>query len=176
MYSSKTHYLLMSQRPFTERKLKRSCPSKPCNVGDYPNPSEINSGSTSSHINKKTSFIVPETKGEVNPQTTKGMNPLKCSHSQKDYYLKRNKYPIIETSSDDLYHRGAMSKSEYIQKKRYQTVMLDKNIIPPNEYNTTKSYTKSKFVSFTNTNKASQENVYNNLVCNNNEFNTFRDC
>lgn len=189
MYSSKTHYLLMKQRPFTDRRIKRSTSStdhdtsganatcNTCKRPEYPDPPTLKTSSRFNHINRKTSFHIPETKGNVNPQTSKGMNPLKCGHSQKDYYIKRNKYPVLETSSNDFYHRGALSKSEYIEKKRYRNLMLDKKIVPPNETVQETKYCKNKYVSFTKTNNTDLENVYNSSddKCNNDIYKALPD-
>lgn len=190
MYSSKTHYLLMKQRPFTDRRIKRSTSStdhdtvngnsncNTCKQSEYPHPPTLKTTSRFTHLNRKTSFHIPRTKGDVNPLTSKGMNPLKCGHSQKDYYIKRNKYPVIETSSNDFYHRGALSKSEYIEKKKYRNLMLDKQIVQPNETNIQETkYLKNKYVSFTSTSNIDLENVYEtSSKCNNNAYNTLPSC
>ena len=190
MYSSKTHYLLMKQRPFTDRRIKRSTSStdrdtsnenikcNTCKESEFPHPPTLKTSSRFTHINRKTSFHIPETKGNVNSLTSKGMNPLKCGHSQKDYYIKRNKYPIIETSSNDFYHRGALSKSEYIERKRYRNLMLDKQVVPPNENNSQETkYLQNKYISFTSTRHGDFENVYDSSnKCDNTVYNTLPKC
>lgn len=179
MYSSKTHYLLMKRQPYTNRKIARST------IKDETRP---DSCCKTEEFNTKTSFQKPQTKSNVNSLQGKGINPLKSGHSQKEYFLKRNKYPILETSINELEHSGALSHSDYINKKKFRHLFLDSNISPPDEENhlstsastsstPTALYTKNQFVSYTSTKHDELLNVRDvNDKCNNITFKQFKVC
>ena len=173
MYSSKTHYLMMKRQPYTNRKIIRST------IKDETRPESC---CTLEESNKKTSFHEPQSKNNVNTLKGRGINPLKCGHSQKEYFLKRNRYPIIETSINDLDHSGALSHSDYINKKKFRHLFLDENISPPDEVNQPSTsnptlYTKEQFVSYTSTKHDELLNVHHvDNKCFNTSFKKFKKC
>ena len=174
MYSSKTHYLLMKRQPYTNRKIARST------IKNESRPESC----CLEKANTKTSFREPETKSHVNTLKSHGINPLKCGHSQKEYFLKRNRYPVLETSINELEHSGALSHSDYINKKKFRHLFLDSNISPPDEESRTSTppstktlYTKKQFISYTSTKNDDRLNVHDvNDKCSNEMFRDFKEC